>query len=310
MGGRKTEVQACMHSQPPLNCRSATTACSHPLCLPLPPTRHPPQSKTQVERDARGPDALGTQKSSLAVVRGQALAVNGVQCFTRDCAEPVAKVGGVGGGEALLLLLRPALLPQQLTTKLPTPAGDHQRRARQRHRRPQGLRHRRGSGRQAQRHPGEKERRRPRVGRGAACAAGVCLLPSCPASSPPDPSFSPLLLSPTPKQTNTLSADSAINGNDAAIGVVRGSSYSVQTDGLPAGSSATVQANAVAGVDAALWSGAGVASAQPFGGYGKKGAFVQASGAAVVNGAPNTNAGWADLLPALLEGWQQGQRNP
>lgn len=90
---------------------------------------------------------------------------------------------------------------------------------------------------------------------------------------------------------------------------MQGSAYSVQTGGLAAGASSTVQANAVAGVDAALWSGAGVSTAQPFGGYGKKDAFVQAGGAALVNNAPNDNAGWAGVLPALLEGWQQGQRN-
>lgn len=88
----------------------------------------PPQSKTQVERDARGPDALGTQKGSLAVARGQALAVNGVQCFTKDCAEPVAKVGGgteaacSSAGDLQNLPQQPTADHRALPTCSPAPA--------------------------------------------------------------------------------------------------------------------------------------------------------------------------------------------
>lgn len=47
--------------------------------------------------------ADGTVKRSVGVARGQALAVNGLECFKEDCEKPVAQVerGGevVGEGE-------------------------------------------------------------------------------------------------------------------------------------------------------------------------------------------------------------------
>lgn len=84
--------------------------CAHPRAHsprtppfhPHPP--HPPavwayQSKTTVKATEQETED-GTVKRSVGVARGQALAVNGLECFKEDCEEPVAQVGrGEGDGD-------------------------------------------------------------------------------------------------------------------------------------------------------------------------------------------------------------------
>ncbi len=81
---------------------------------------HPPnptpvwayQSKTTVKA-AQQETEDGTVKRSMGVARGQALAVNGPECWKEDCDQPVAQVGWVLGGQAALSACMHVLPPHQ-----------------------------------------------------------------------------------------------------------------------------------------------------------------------------------------------------
>lgn len=88
----------CQRRHPPTNCPAPKPLTTH--VLPYPASTQA-QSKTQVEGDVRTEES-GTRKASLGVARGQAFAANGLECWTEDCADPIAEVGagqrvGVGG---------------------------------------------------------------------------------------------------------------------------------------------------------------------------------------------------------------------